>query len=615
MDTDHESSRRSSAKRPRTEAAAAFGTIPVPAEAEAEAEVEAPTSTVSGSLPMSTQQSIESLLSIPVAVVFRTCSSQKGRPLLTRAEAECFLRISFLAQEIDTLVGSSESLFLQQQYYSQYTRDLLSSSLSSSSQPSSSSQNSHAPSENQNTTRTQTVYPLNPMLRPLLPILNFLQEKSAPTLQRIHQTLSHLSAELIGCSSILRQSAEQNWTMADALDAMQQDSTEEGPALSDEKRKVADLEEELCQRIERVVGMSQVEGESSSAKLSQSSQDNRYRRKLFGENDDQQFDTEGGPQGNGGEKDHSEQDHSDNTSNDGKDGVDQQYALDLKPILEYCSELFDDVLQTGGSQEESIDDENGDGANSNENGTDERMHVDESSSQGERGETSRNGNVGEQSSENDGNASQDDGVAESGGNGEMEVDPVETRAESSQTRNNISTDMRHEVENDDNHIAATEDSNTGHENHEQGTMEIENALPESISSNAMVDAKEAATTVDEEVEEYPPSQETDLQSGRSRERSQGNSFSLQNNIPSPNENEKHPAVLLPPITTQPEGSSFPLTAEDDIEEDDDDEDVDDDDDDDRSQRPMCSQRTSSAAEALAILGNVSRFPTKDVSLF
>ncbi|KAL3945352.1 MAG: hypothetical protein SGBAC_000557 [Bacillariaceae sp.] len=583
--------RRPSAKRPRAEPT--LGTTPAGAVA--------PTAVPGSSLPMSAQQSIESLLSIPVAVVFRTCFSQEGRPLLTRTEAECFLRISFLAQEIDTLMGSSESIFLQQRYYSHYTQDLLlpSSANSTPSQPSASL--NAASSQTSTNTRTMTHYLLHPMLRPLLSIVNSLQDKSTPTLQQIHQTLSHLSAELIGCASVLRQSAEQNWTMADALEALQQND-ENGPSFSDEKRKVADLEEELCQRIERVVGMSSqsdvAAGEKSSAKLSQSSEG--YRRQLFVDRDEEQeegVDNEGNPQG----KENALWQQQSESIDDGKDKLDQQYTLDLKPIAEFCSELFDNaVYEGGGSQEEE---ETGEGEIETDNGTnssdhgaaEDRMHVDESP-QGER-EGPGNGNVCEDSSEKDrDNGSKGDSVAE---HGEMEVDPVEARAEI-QTCNRSSTEEHPEQQNVMDGFE-NEEINEGNEDTDHNT-ESENQSPKSsIPGDTVVE--------EEEVEEYSPTQEPDLQSGPPQE-GQGRSFSSNQSIPSPNENEKHPAVLLQPIATQPEGGSFPLTAEDDIEEDDDD-----DNDDARSERPMCSQRTSSAAEALTILGTESMFPNKDISLY
>lgn len=218
------------------------------------------------------RHSVEALLSVPVEIVFRKCSSQEGRPLLTRAEAETFLKISFMAQEIDTLIALAEDILLQQRYCSEYREQLLESNL-------------------------------HPMLRSVIPIISILETQPKSALRDIQGSLCQLLAELRGCATVLRQSSEQNWTLSEALDGLAANN-ESGQSLSAEKRKVADLEEEIVLRIEKLTAMSNYD-------VMANMQDENHCRKLFA--------------GEGrSEKTESEQD----------------YALDTQPISEFCSELF-----------------------------------------------------------------------------------------------------------------------------------------------------------------------------------------------------------------------------------------------------------------------------------
>ena len=49
--------------------------------------------------------SIESMLSVPIDLIFRQLHE---KPLLTRAEGQCFLKINFLAQEMEAIVQLAE---------------------------------------------------------------------------------------------------------------------------------------------------------------------------------------------------------------------------------------------------------------------------------------------------------------------------------------------------------------------------------------------------------------------------------------------------------------------------------------------------------------------------
>jgi hypothetical protein len=226
---------------------------------------------------------IETLLSVPVEIVFQY-SSQEGRPLLTRAEAETFLKVSFLAQEMDILIKTVEGILKQQRNCYQHQRQLLNSNL-------------------------------HPMLRPVLPIMSLLQKQMIPNLRNLQNTLCQLVSEMLSCAATLRQSAEQNWTLSETLENLAS-----GQSLSEEKRKLADLEEEVCQRIERIIAISNQQEQDAKTKSSQGDNDNHCRI-LFGEAEDLESKS-GGPGYSESKKD------------------ERDYALDISPISNFCSSLF-----------------------------------------------------------------------------------------------------------------------------------------------------------------------------------------------------------------------------------------------------------------------------------
>lgn len=145
------------------------------------------------------------------------------KPLLSRSEAQCFLQINLLAHEIDSMTAVSTTALHQRLQWS---------SLASSLQ------------------RTD-----HPFLRPLLPILYQLHEYlPASTLQQVTSALNHrVVGELRRNVLQLRQCSEQNWTLAETL----QDSAGDlGQVLAEEKRKLSDVQEEICQRVEYVLMLS-----------------------------------------------------------------------------------------------------------------------------------------------------------------------------------------------------------------------------------------------------------------------------------------------------------------------------------------------------------------------
>lgn len=198
-------------------------------------------------VPVETSQcSIEAMLSVPLEVIFRDSpptsllsmtqhqQQQRNKPLLTRVEAQTLIRTSQLAFEIDVLV--------------QLTSDVLSDKV-------------WCRSMSENLERKK-----NPFLKSLLPLLAVHGEVVPNAAIRTFQhKLDNVMAEMERCVLALRQYSEQNWTVAESLmDALgyQLDDVDDGGAavspLATEKRILGDIEEELCRRIEALLGIAPV---------------------------------------------------------------------------------------------------------------------------------------------------------------------------------------------------------------------------------------------------------------------------------------------------------------------------------------------------------------------
>jgi len=168
--------------------------------------------------------SATTMLLVPPEIIFRQVQE---KPLLTRAEAQCFLRISFLAQEMDSLVQLAESMLLQRTITSRLGKKL---------------------EEIQ-----------NPMARPLRIISTIYGNQTVPALRGVQRALSGLLAELSSCSTALRQSAEQNWSVSESLVDAMVGSHSSSQVLAEEKRNLAELEEEMGKRIEALVSMTMLD--------------------------------------------------------------------------------------------------------------------------------------------------------------------------------------------------------------------------------------------------------------------------------------------------------------------------------------------------------------------
>jgi hypothetical protein len=148
------------------------------------------------------ESSIESMLAIPVEIIFREVAQ---KPLLTRSEADCLLA--------------------QKRYC--------------------------------NLTRKKIAECKHPFMLPIIPIVTLFERQHKPTLRHVQDTLGNLMSDLDACSTTLRQSAEQNWTLSesliDALDGLSDNVS--GQSIAYDKRKLAELEDDICQRIEKLVTM------------------------------------------------------------------------------------------------------------------------------------------------------------------------------------------------------------------------------------------------------------------------------------------------------------------------------------------------------------------------
>lgn len=162
--------------------------------------------------------SIQNILFVPPEFIFL---ETQEKPLLTRAEGQCFMRINLLAQGLDALALLAEKILLQRK-------------------------------------RCHLLYHnfheyQNPALRTVTVIASIFEKQTLPALQVIQRTVCEFMIELSSRSSLLRQSAEQNWSVSESLlDAMGGHSSQN---LARDKRNLAELEEEISRRIDGLVAM------------------------------------------------------------------------------------------------------------------------------------------------------------------------------------------------------------------------------------------------------------------------------------------------------------------------------------------------------------------------
>eukprot|EP00977_Amphora_coffeiformis_P013389 scaffold3498_cov176-Amphora_coffeaeformis.AAC.17 len=186
-------------------------------------------------------QSVKDLLTVPLEFIFRQCPSSSGptshtqnsasvaaatpmmmsqhrpKPLLSRNEASCLIRIQTLAAELDSLVQFSAKVLMEQVEWMSFHDELARADI----RP----------------------------LRALLPILLTLGQTFAhQRLRSLHGDLAEVLKELETLGENLRQSREANWTTSEAL--LEVLATN---AMALEKRHLGDIQDELAQRIDSLV--------------------------------------------------------------------------------------------------------------------------------------------------------------------------------------------------------------------------------------------------------------------------------------------------------------------------------------------------------------------------
>ena len=173
--------------------------------------------------------SVEDMIAVPLDFIFRevpqtsimaSTQPQRHKPLLSRTEAQCFLNIALLAHEMDSLVQVSAQALEQKRKYSSLVEKLQARN--------------------------------DPFLRALLPLLHVLgQYTPNESLRRIQMELDRVVTGLKSACESLRQFSEQNWTLSESLlDAM---SGTSGEVVAKEKRRLSDVQEEVCNRIDTIL--------------------------------------------------------------------------------------------------------------------------------------------------------------------------------------------------------------------------------------------------------------------------------------------------------------------------------------------------------------------------
>jgi len=171
------------------------------------------------------ESSVEHLLSVPLEIVFRQAASgaHKRKPLLTRAEAQCLVKTAQLAHEVDVIVQVSSEALSRQVWCTSFA---------------------------------QTIQGI-PLLRSVLPILSVHgNDVTSSALTNVQGELERALLELQACASGLRQYSEQNWTLSESLLDAVGNAPSSGQELAREKRMIAEIQEEVCTRIDALLNMS-----------------------------------------------------------------------------------------------------------------------------------------------------------------------------------------------------------------------------------------------------------------------------------------------------------------------------------------------------------------------
>jgi hypothetical protein len=158
---------------------------------------------------------VESILAVPLDIIFHQAPGTRAKPLLTRAEAQCFINISLLAQELDSLISITAKLCEQRHVHQTFA----------------------------DTLRQRNK---NPLLTPLISILQVLgQQLPNQSLEKVKTEFISVFSQLRLAVGNLKQYSEQNWTLSESL----LDAGPDGERVAKEKRKLSDIQDEVCLRI------------------------------------------------------------------------------------------------------------------------------------------------------------------------------------------------------------------------------------------------------------------------------------------------------------------------------------------------------------------------------
>ncbi|GKY94095.1 hypothetical protein MPSEU_000375900 [Mayamaea pseudoterrestris] len=174
---------------------------------------------------------VESMLAVPLDIIYYKGPGTRAKPLLTRAEAQCLVYVSLLAHEVDSLTAITAQVCEHRHVYDSFADKLRKC--------------------NQ-----------NQRLNPLLSILYVLgRQFPDQTLEKIRVELFSASSELRLVHANLKQYSEQNWALSESL----LDAGPEGEDVAKGKRKLSDIQDELCDRISALLDESNDNGTKALA--------------------------------------------------------------------------------------------------------------------------------------------------------------------------------------------------------------------------------------------------------------------------------------------------------------------------------------------------------------
>lgn len=172
---------------------------------------------------------VATLLSVPHEVIFLKI---QDRPILTRREAQCVLRIAVLAREIENLIRIAKRLLQIRRSHGSLLKK--------------------AGRLN------------NPIFRSGLILRSLLEHMALPSFEHLKEDLNCRLSALATCSETMKHSAEQNWNLSESLlEALGKESDQ---SFAQAKRSLAEVEDELSRRIDHLLSSLSSRSRGSEAK-------------------------------------------------------------------------------------------------------------------------------------------------------------------------------------------------------------------------------------------------------------------------------------------------------------------------------------------------------------